>query len=145
MENQLNQTQSAPPTSNPQSATSPNGASESTDFQSTAPSDALNQEAEQLSVQETGEPIYGSEQAIPDNAVSVIWIGIVLAIVVVGVWFLAKLLRESVDDNKRPAAKPAASPATKAKSTKKKPVAKKTTKKKSAPNQRRKKTTKKKR
>ncbi len=146
MDNELNRTQSTIPTSNPQGATSTEGASNAADFQSTAPSEALNEQTESLSVQETGQPAEGVATVAADG-LSTLWIGIIVVVIAIGGWLLFKLLKETVEEESRPAPKPAAKTATTAKKAKttSKSSARKTTKKKSAPNQRRKKTTKKKR
>lgn len=71
----LNNTQTGPQTANPQSVTG--GAADagnSADFQQTAPQDALSRDGRQeLSVQNTGEPLSGTVSVASANSISLVW------------------------------------------------------------------------
>lgn len=123
--NPLNQTQEVTNTQNPQDVTS-DGASNAADFQSTAPADALNQEAQSLSVQETGEPLSGTAAAEAASNAAWLWgVGIVLILIVAAV-IIYRVLREEAEADEAEMARPAK--AASAKSSSKKPVrSKKTT------------------
>lgn len=140
--NELNQTDNSQSSQNPQNTSAP-GANDAADFQQTAPYNALNEEAENLSVQETGEPIQAGPPVAENNSFAWGWtVGILLVLGIV-CYVLYALIKESREDNQEIVAAPAAK-ATKPKTTK--VAAKKSTaKKKSNPNQRRKKQTKTKR
>lgn len=141
MENSTTQTNSTPQTSNPQDAASAGGASNSADFQSTAPKETLNQEAESLSVQQTGEPLKGVTASVMENGLSTIVVLTVIVLVVIGGWILYKLLREAVEENTEPAPKAKATVAKKTTTAKKAPAIKSAVKKKSTSAQRKKKST----
>ena len=113
-QNELNTTQAPAQTRNPQSSANP-GASNASDFQSTAPPNALNQEAENLSVQETGDPISGTVQPASESF-PVTWTIAIIVVVIASVWLLVKLFKEEVEEMHTPAVaakKPAASVAAK--------------------------------
>lgn len=141
--NELNQTDNSQNSQNPQNTSAP-GASDAADFQQTAPYNALNEEAENLTVQETGDPIQGLPATTDNGGFAWGWtVGILLALGVV-CFVLYVLLKESREDDE--VSVPAAAPATSSKPTSTKTTAKKSSaKKKSNPNQRRKKQTKTKR
>lgn len=144
MENNLNETQSTPNTSNPQDAVPADGASNASDFQSTAPYDALNQEAENLTVQKTGDPLEAQSVSAVSDASVVFWVIFGVIVFALSLVLLFKLIKEGKEDD---AAVSSAASATSTKPKATKTAAKKTpakakkasTKKKSAPNQRRKK------
>lgn len=141
MESSLNQTQSTPQTSNPQDAVPSEGASNSADFQSTAPEEALRQQTEALSVQETGDPVSGSTTAALDNSFSIA-ILFIIGLLIAGAVIFYKLMKETVEESAQPQSKPAA---TKKSSTTKKTPAKKPASKKTPSGKPRKKSTRKKR
>lgn len=126
MESSLNQTQSTLQTSNPQDAVPASGASNSEDFQSTAPQETLNQQTESLSVQKTGDPLRGTTTAVVENGFSIMFVA-VIATLVVGAFILYKLMKETVEETSEPESKPAATkkPST-AKKSARKPAKKKT-------------------
>lgn len=102
MDNKLNDTQTPSRTDNPQSSTSPS-ASNGTDFQNTAPSDALNQEAQNLSVETTGDPIVGKKETQADSS-SMMWAFGVLLLVLIGAWIVIRLMqREETIQESAPA------------------------------------------
>ncbi len=132
MEDSFNHTRSTPQTSNPQGAASAIGASNSTDFQETAPQEALSQSAEQLQVQETGQPLSGTATSVVENSSSVLVITGIIALLIVGAWILYKLMKETVEEDLTPspaAAKKSAGAKKPATTTKKKPAAKSRSKK----------------
>lgn len=144
MDDKINNTQSAPGTANPQSAVPADGASNGADFQSTAPSEALRNQVDNLSVQETGEPATGSQAPATATDFPLGWVVAIGITVVIGIVVLVRLLKEAAEES-APAPVRKSAPVT-AKSTKaakapaKKTTAKKTSaKKKSAPAQRKKK------
>ncbi len=140
--NSLNNTSNTQDSQNPQGTATP-GANNGADFQQTAPSDTLNQEAENLSVEKTGDPITGlvvkNSEAFPVG-----WAIAVVVMVVIAGWVLIRLLKEQADDD-TPAAPPVRAvssakkpkPAVK-KTAAKKPVAKKAPAKKPAAKKRKK-------
>lgn len=101
----LNQTQSAPQTANPQKASGTDIGSQSSDFQQAATQDALNQGAQQsLSVQNNGEPLTGRPAASAGDSVAYIWWAVlILAVIVVGSILGIKYFNE---DAQEPAAGP---------------------------------------
>jgi cytochrome c-type biogenesis protein CcmH/NrfF len=111
-------------TSNPQNSTNP-GASDGSDFQDTAPSDALNQQTDNLTVETTGEPIVASPKA-EDTSLSLAWVVFIVVLVAIGIWMLIRLIQEQNSETKQavPAAKPAVKD-TKKVATKKAPAKKK--------------------
>lgn len=115
----MENTQSSPNTANPQQAPSAGGASNAADFQSTAPSDALRTEMQNLSVQETGQPLEGG-RSVASGSGSNGWIIVVVAMAVVAVFVIFKLIREAIEDNRATSAR-AAAPAASS-SAKKKPA-----------------------
>lgn len=94
MQDTINSNQTAPQTGNPQNVNGANNANNGADFQSTAPSDVLNQNLP-LEVQQTGEPLDRGQAINSSNSASLLWWGIIiLAIVVVGSISLIKLLKK---------------------------------------------------
>lgn len=132
-------TQPASNVANPQDVGTSNGASNAEDFQSTAPSEALRNEVDNLTVQETGEPATGTTRQTTGNDMPIGWIITVGFIVVIAIYVLVKLIKEAVEDNKTTPRSTVSAAAPAAKTIKKKPVKKTAAKKKSAPNQRKKK------
>jgi flagellar biosynthesis/type III secretory pathway M-ring protein FliF/YscJ len=109
LDNSLNNTQSAPDTGNPQNAGEANGASDSSDFQKTAPVDALNQ-SRALEVQETGDPVENGSQAAANGSMSNVWWGLgILVIIAIGSMLAIKFLKEQDEENKTAVAVPAKS------------------------------------
>ncbi len=116
--NPLNQTQEVTNTQNPQDIT--DGASNAADFQSTAPVDALNQEAQNLSVQETGDPITGAAVSTAGDSMPWVWGAGIVLILVVSIVIIYRVLREESEADELVTARPAR--ASSAKSAAKKPV-----------------------
>ncbi len=142
MQNNTNNTP-APATSNPQDPAAYPGASNGADFQSTATREALTgQSNQELTVQETGQPIAGNGTAAAGGLPELwLWIGGFVVIVIIIVVVVRKLINEPLDEMAdRPAAAPARKPTT-AKKTAAKSAGQRTAsaKKKTAPPYRRKK------
>ncbi len=143
--NELSNTQNAPQTGNPQNA-APAGGNNAADFQSTAPSETLNQEAENLTVEQTGDPITGGV-ASSNESFPVGWAVVIGVVIVAGIWLLIKLFKEEAEETRKPAAaapakRASSKAASSSKAATKKPAAKK---KKTTSGKKRKKSTKKKR
>ncbi len=102
MQSNLNDTQSAPDTGNPQNVGESANPSNGADFQQTAPQDLLKQEQRQsLSVQETGEPLpAGSSTVAVDGGLSLLWWALLIVLaVVVGSILAIRFLGEREDEN----------------------------------------------
>lgn len=130
MDNDLNNTQTAPDTRNPQDVIPADGASRAEDFQSTAPQDALNQELDSLEVQSTGEPLSGTLEGVSSDNSIFLGTFAIFVLLAAGAFVLARLLKESSEDiasatSPAAAARPKAT-ANKASKTKKAPAKKKT-------------------
>lgn len=89
MQNGLHSPVQAPQTSNPQGAAPSRGASKSADFQETAPSDVLSEQARALSVENTGEPLDG-RPADAGGSLSFAWwgLGLLLVLVLAGMYVI---------------------------------------------------------
>lgn len=128
MENSLNNTSTTPDTANPQNASQSSGGNRAEDFQPAAEASALDENTQELSVQQTGEPREGVAK-LTDGANYWAW-GLIAVVVVVGLVWFVKLLIEDTAPDAAPArsavSKPSAKKAAAKKTTaKKKPSAKK--------------------
>ena len=136
MNDSLN-SENGPDTQNPQSQTASPGASESSDFQTSAPANVLNEDAGDISVQETGESAAQAQAVEPAPSYAVYyWGGSIILVLVVTFVMLKGMFSSSkaeVPETKPVVAETAA------------PKKKHATKKKSPPHKRKKKTSKKKR
>ncbi len=134
MDNTSNNSQ--PNTANPQTAVPADGASNAADFQTTAPSDTLRNEVENLSVQETGEPLASSGVQAADTGWPIGWVITVGIMAAIALFVLVRLIKEAIEEEKtstRSATVSAASrKSTPKKAAKKKPGAAQNKKKKPA-------------
>lgn len=126
--NPLN-TGSVPDTQNPQEVTPSQGASDASDFQQTAPSDSLTQDAQNLTVESTGEPNNAATQTASNNGNWSWGIGIALIVAVV-VAVIYRIFREEMAAERAGSTPVSAAP--KKSASVKKAASKKPTKKKSA-------------
>jgi hypothetical protein len=124
-------------TENPQQSVTTPGASDASDFQSTADSEALTQETDSLSVQSTGEPLNSGAQINVASNTAWLWVLGLVAIVLVSALFIRRLSQEEAatiaattakKSNTKPAKKSASQrtgSTAKSKTSKKKPARKK--------------------
>jgi len=105
--NSLNSTQNSQNSQNPQGTGNP-GSSNGSDFQTTAPQDALNEGTENLSVQSTGDPLSGSVSNNANDSLPMSWIIGIFLIIIIGGFIFYKLLRETIEEatSPEPATKP---------------------------------------
>lgn len=101
MEN-LNETQSAPQTANPQTAGGAGPANDSADFQQTAPSDTLEQENQSLGVQESGR-LPSAATVRQDNSMWFWGVGILVSLVVIVVITRLLMAEDKTETQSTPA------------------------------------------
>lgn len=143
----MDNSSSRPATDNPQNAVNPSQKTYSAEgFQGAASEEALKGQADQISVEQTGDPLASRDySAVAPSNEFFTWMLVVIVLVIAGGLLLARLIKESNDELGEVIEETSVKSAATKTSSKKVTSKKKSDKKKSAPNQRRKKTAKQKR
>lgn len=127
LDQDLNNTQSAPDTANPQGVGTSNGASNASDFQETAPQDTLQNQSTSLGVD--GVQANNSTQSVTDGLSPFWWAAIAFGVVFVCSYLAIRFFDKEAKAPARVASRPAAKKTAKKPVAKKKPATRKSTKK----------------